>query len=153
MCAPSMYCAAKPANARPMHLITATMQSLRHALCSSEMHEATRRTLGVLLRQLDGFAQVSKLQEHLAAQVPAWPKERCCLPSLMPELSWAVKQPSSQLVQACNCCAQGSRTVVLAATNRKQDLDPALLSRFDASIAFELPTASTRCASGQLAII
>ena len=42
--------------------------------------------------------------------------------------------------------AQGSRTVVLAATNRKQDLDPALLSRFDASIAFQLPSASTRSA-------
>ena len=41
--------------------------------------------------------------------------------------------------------AQGSRTVVLGATNRKQDLDPALLSRFDASIAFQLPSASTRC--------
>ena len=63
--------------------------------CSSEMHEATRRVLGVLLRQMDGFAQ-------------------------------------------------GSRTVVLGATNRKQDLDPALLSRFDASIAFQLPSAGTR---------
>ena len=42
------------------------------------MHEATRRLLGVLLRQLDGFKEQSK-------------------------------------------------TVVIGATNRKQDLDPALL--------------------------
>ena len=68
---------------------------------SSEMHEATRRVLGVLLRQMDGFAQ-------------------------------------------------GSRTVVLGATNRKQDLDTALLSRFDASIAFQLPSASTRYPPGLL---
>lgn len=46
----------------------------------SEMHEATRRLLGVLLRHLDGFET-------------------------------------------------NKRSVVIAATNRKEDLDPALLSR------------------------
>ena len=61
------------------------------------MHEATRRLLGVLLRQLDGFQTGEK-----------------------------------------------GRTVVLGATNRKQDLDPALLSRFDASIAFGLPSRDCR---------
>lgn len=60
------------------------------------MHEATRRLLGVLLRQLDGFKEQSK-------------------------------------------------TVVIGATNRKQDLDPALLSRFDSSIAFGLPSDGCRC--------
>ncbi|XP_048131695.1 probable 26S proteasome regulatory subunit 10B isoform X1 [Rhodamnia argentea] len=56
----------------------------------SEMHEATRRILSVLLRQIDGFEQDKKV-------------------------------------------------VVIAATNRKQDLDPALISRFDSMITFDLP--------------
>lgn len=61
----------------------------------SEMHEATRRMLSVLLRQMDGFEQ-------------------------------------------------DKRVIVIAATNRKQDLDPALLSRFDTSVAFNLPDENTR---------
>ncbi|KAF3771652.1 Spastin [Nymphaea thermarum] len=56
----------------------------------SDMHEATRRILSVLLRQIDGFGQ-------------------------------------------------DKRVVVIAATNRKQDLDPALMSRFDSVITFGLP--------------
>ncbi|KAK6149714.1 hypothetical protein DH2020_017239 [Rehmannia glutinosa] len=61
----------------------------------SETHEATRRLLSVLLRQIDGFEQEKKV-------------------------------------------------VVIAATNRKQDLDPALLSRFDSMITFGLPDQQTR---------
>nr|DAD23476.1 TPA_asm: hypothetical protein HUJ06_024939 [Nelumbo nucifera] len=61
----------------------------------NEMHEATRRILSVLLRQIDGFEQ-----------------ER--------------------------------RVVVIAATNRKQDLDPALISRFDSMITFGLPDQHNR---------
>ncbi|KAH0435519.1 hypothetical protein IEQ34_026600 [Dendrobium chrysotoxum] len=61
----------------------------------SEMHEATRRILSVLLRQIDGFEQEK-------------------------------------------------RVLVIAATNRKQDLDPALISRFDSIIAFGLPDHQTR---------
>ncbi|KAK1297513.1 hypothetical protein QJS10_CPB15g01710 [Acorus calamus] len=61
----------------------------------SEMHEATRRILSVLLRQIDGFEQ-------------------------------------------------DKRVVVIAATNRKQDLDPALISRFDSMITFGLPDAQNR---------
>ncbi|ESQ38166.1 hypothetical protein EUTSA_v10028536mg [Eutrema salsugineum] len=61
----------------------------------SEMHEATRRVLSVLLRQIDGFEQDKKV-------------------------------------------------VVIAATNRKQDLDPALISRFDSMITFSLPDLQTR---------
>ncbi|CAD5327175.1 unnamed protein product [Arabidopsis thaliana] len=61
----------------------------------SEMHEATRRVLSVLLRQIDGFEQEKKV-------------------------------------------------VVIAATNRKQDLDPALISRFDSMIMFDLPDLQTR---------
>ncbi|XLU54596.1 hypothetical protein S245_049244, partial [Arachis hypogaea] len=56
----------------------------------NEMHEATRRILSVLLRQIDGFEQDKKV-------------------------------------------------VVIAATNRKEDLDPALISRFDTMIPFGLP--------------
>ncbi|KAI5672982.1 hypothetical protein M9H77_13346 [Catharanthus roseus] len=60
-----------------------------------ETHEATRRVLSVLLRQIDGFEQEKKV-------------------------------------------------VVVAATNRKQDLDPALISRFDSMITFSLPDHQTR---------
>jgi SpoVK/Ycf46/Vps4 family AAA+-type ATPase len=63
---------------------------------STEMHEATRRVLGVLLRHLDGFDSTNK------------------------------------------------RTVVIGATNRKQDLDPALISRFSTSANFGLPNESCR---------
>ena len=39
---------------------------------------------------------------------------------------------------------EATTSIVLAATNRKQDLDTALLSRFDSIITFGLPDASTR---------
>ncbi|KAK4788537.1 hypothetical protein SAY86_019856 [Trapa natans] len=61
----------------------------------SEIHEATRRILSVLLRQIDGFEQDKKV-------------------------------------------------IVVAATNRKQDLDPALISRFDSIITFDLPDHQNR---------
>lgn len=61
----------------------------------SEMHEATRRILSVILRQIDGFEQ-------------------------------------------------DRRVVVIAATNRKEDLDPALISRFDSVICFGLPDQQSR---------
>uniref|UniRef100_A0A453PL23 AAA+ ATPase domain-containing protein n=1 Tax=Aegilops tauschii subsp. strangulata TaxID=200361 RepID=A0A453PL23_AEGTS len=61
----------------------------------SEMHEATRRILSVILRQIDGFEQ-------------------------------------------------DRRVVVIAATNRKEDLDPALISRFDSMICFGLPDQQSR---------
>jgi ATPase family associated with various cellular activities (AAA) len=66
------------------------------------MHEVTRRLLGVLLRELDGFS--------------------------------------------------GGRSVVIAATNRKQDLDPALLSRFDTCVDFPLPDAACRCARARACV-
>ena len=62
---------------------------------STEMHEASRRILGVLLKEVDGFEE-------------------------------------------------GSRSIVIAATNRKQDLDAALLNRFDTIIHFGLPDAACR---------
>jgi hypothetical protein len=62
-----------------------------------EMHEATRRILSVLLRQLQGLVDTSNV-------------------------------------------------VVIGATNRKDDLDPALLSRFNRSIHFPLPNDAERMA-------
>lgn len=61
---------------------------------SQQMHEATRRVLGVLLRSLDGFTR--------------------------------------------------GRYIVIGATNRKQDLDLALRSRFSTSVFFQLPDTETR---------
>ena len=61
----------------------------------SELHEATRRVLSVLLRKLDGFHQNDK-------------------------------------------------TILIGATNRKQDLDSALLSRFDLAIKFGYPDVLAR---------
>ena len=60
------------------------------------MHEATRKLLGVLLREMDGFDA-------------------------------------------------GKKTIVIGATNRRSDLDPALLSRFDSSVSFLLPDEACRC--------
>jgi SpoVK/Ycf46/Vps4 family AAA+-type ATPase len=62
----------------------------------SDMNEATRRLLGVLLRFIDGF--------------------------------------------------KATNSIVVAATNRKQDLDAALLSRCDAIVNFGLPDAACRAA-------
>ncbi|KAL6281988.1 hypothetical protein ACE6H2_012917 [Prunus campanulata] len=61
----------------------------------SDMHDATRRVLSVLLRQIDGFEQDKKV-------------------------------------------------VVIFATNRKQDLHPAVISRFDSIITFDLPDQRNR---------
>jgi len=57
----------------------------------NNLHEATRRTLSVLLTEIDGF----KTEEN--------------------------------------------SSMIIGATNRKKDLDPALLSRFDNTISFHLP--------------
>ncbi len=63
----------------------------------SGIHEASRRVLSVLLRQLDGFQANEK-------------------------------------------------TMVIGATNRKEDLDSALLNRFDVSLEFPLPVVCERAA-------
>jgi len=61
----------------------------------NNIHEATRRVLSVLLREIDGFEV-------------------------------------------------GKKTMVIGATNRKDDLDKALLSRFDTQIEFALPDKNER---------
>jgi SpoVK/Ycf46/Vps4 family AAA+-type ATPase len=63
---------------------------------NDDMHESTRRLLGVLLRFIDGF--------------------------------------------------QATDSIIVAATNRKQDLDAAMLSRCDAIVRFDLPDAECRAA-------
>lgn len=40
--------------------------------------------------------------------------------------------------------SEGGEVLVVCATNRKKDLDPALLSRLDLAVRFELPDAKTR---------
>jgi len=62
---------------------------------NGNMHEATRKLLGVLLREMDGFDASKK-------------------------------------------------SIIIGATNRSDDLDPALLSRFDTTIAFPLPDEQCR---------
>jgi ATP-dependent 26S proteasome regulatory subunit len=63
---------------------------------NDDMHESTRRLLGVLLRFIDGFTATD--------------------------------------------------SIIVAATNRKQDLDAAMLSRCDAIVKFDLPNPECRAA-------
>jgi len=87
----------------------------------SSMHEATRRMLGVLLRRIDGFGS----QEAAAARDA---------------------QQGGSLHGAHAGAAAAGRSVVVCATNRKEDLDAALQSRFDLTVTFGLPDARTRAA-------
>ncbi|KAK1947918.1 Diatom spindle kinesin-1 [Phytophthora citrophthora] len=50
----------------------------------------------------------------------------------------------SVLLQKVEGFASAKKTTVVCATNRKQDLDPALISRFDLSIRYNLPDEKTR---------
>lgn len=52
----------------------------------------------------------------------------------------------SVLLQKVEGFASVKKTTVVCATNRKQDLDAALISRFDLSIRYDLPDEKTRCA-------
>lgn len=71
-------------------------------LQTGNLHEASRRLMSVLLREMEGFD------------------------------------------------AETKRTVVIGATNRKADLDPALLSRFDLIVTFGLPDAACRYGADDL---
>jgi len=75
------------------------IDSLATSRSSTSMHEATRRVLSVLLRNLDGFEDRGE-----------------------------------------------KKSVLVAATNRKADLDAALISRFNLSVRFDLPDEQTRSA-------
>jgi len=60
------------------------------------------------------------------------------------EMHEATRRLLSVLLRRIDGLDSRGRTVVVAATNRKQDLDPALVSRFDAAIEFGLPTEPCR---------
>eukprot|EP00250_Pteridium_aquilinum_P002910 c1315_g1_i1 orf=351-2111(-) len=60
------------------------------------------------------------------------------------EMHEATRRILSVLLRHIDGFEQDSRVVVVAATNRKADLDPALISRFDASVTFDLPDQETR---------
>ena len=51
----------------------------------------------------------------------------------------ATRRVLSVLLQRMEGLEGKSRTTLVAATNRRQDLDPALLSRFGLSLRFDLP--------------
>ncbi len=56
----------------------------------------------------------------------------------------ATRRILSTLLRKIDSFESEGEVLVICATNRKKDLDPALISRTDISIRFELPDASTR---------
>jgi len=58
----------------------------------------------------------------------------------------ATRRILSTLLRKIDSFESEGEVLVICATNRKKDLDPALVSRLDLSIRFELPDASTRAA-------
>eukprot|EP00878_Enallax_costatus_P021941 GHUV01023255.1.p1 GENE.GHUV01023255.1~~GHUV01023255.1.p1 ORF type:complete len:291 (+),score=55.39 GHUV01023255.1:158-1030(+) len=96
------------------------LDSLATSRDRSDMHEASRRLLGVLLREIDGFDNT--LGSDTSAGGPT---------------TTGVSTKGS---------GSSRRSVLIGATNRRQDLDAALLSRFDVSIHFGLPDEQCRAA-------
>jgi len=60
------------------------------------------------------------------------------------EMHEATRRVLSVLLQRMEGLEGKSRTTLVAATNRRQDLDPALLSRFGLSLRFDLPNLKAR---------
>lgn len=56
----------------------------------------------------------------------------------------ATRRILSVILQNIEGFKLGNKSVLVCATNRKQDLDAALLSRFDTCIKFDLPSTSAR---------
>ena len=56
----------------------------------------------------------------------------------------ATRRILSTLLRKIDSFESDGEVLVICATNRKKDLDPALISRLDLSIRFELPDARTR---------
>jgi len=56
----------------------------------------------------------------------------------------ATRRILSVLLRKIEGFEQGGKTIVIGATNRKQDLDPAMLSRFDMTLHFDRPTDPSR---------
>ncbi|KAK6265028.1 hypothetical protein SCA6_020462 [Theobroma cacao] len=70
--------------------------------------------------------------------------EANCLLQVDGEIHEATCRVLSVLLRQIDRFEQDKKVVVIAATNRKQDLDPALISNFDAIIGFGLPDEQTR---------
>jgi len=60
------------------------------------------------------------------------------------DLYEATRRVLSVLLRKIDGFEPNDKTVLIGATNRKQDLDPALISRFDVSIFFHLPSLEER---------
>jgi len=56
----------------------------------------------------------------------------------------ATRRILSTLLRKIDSFESDSEVLVICATNRKKDLDPALISRLDLSVRFELPDSKTR---------
>lgn len=56
----------------------------------------------------------------------------------------ATRRILSTLLRKIDSFESDGEVLVICATNRKKDLDPALVSRIDLSIRFDLPDANTR---------
>lgn len=56
----------------------------------------------------------------------------------------ATRRILSTLLRKIDSFESDGEVLVICATNRKKDLDPALISRIDLGIKFELPDAKTR---------
>lgn len=95
-----------------------------------DMHEATRRQLGVLLRELDGFDASERRGEGQDAGDKR--RQGAGEESLADPAGGAAAPPAQK------------NLLVIGATNRAVDLDPALLSRFATVVTFGLPDAPTR---------
>jgi SpoVK/Ycf46/Vps4 family AAA+-type ATPase len=99
------------------------LDSLATSRDRSDMHEASRRLLGVLLREIDGFDNALGSDSSSSNNSSAGSGGKVVVSS-----------------------SSSRRSVLIGATNRRQDLDAALLSRFDLSIHFGLPDEQCRAA-------
>lgn len=113
----------------------------------AEMHEATRRVLGVLLRHLDGFDSTKKRTVVIGAtnrkqvgRAGATSGTSACAAASCQAgagtFGWKAC-PRRRLSAICG-------TKPFPALSGAQDLDPALISRFSTSVNFGLPSESSR---------
>jgi ATP-dependent 26S proteasome regulatory subunit len=90
------------------------------------------------------LAQVFQLCDRLEGAVVFLDEVDALAQTRGGEMHEATRRLLSVLLRRIDGLDSRGRTVVVAATNRKQDLDPALVSRFDAAIEFGLPTEPCR---------
>jgi SpoVK/Ycf46/Vps4 family AAA+-type ATPase len=100
------------------------LDSLATSRDRADLHEASRRVLGVLLREIDGFENSS------VAAARSGDQAACAVGNQKPGAPAAAAADGGGGV----CSSSGS--VLIGATNRRQDLDAALLSRSGADLSF-----------------